>query len=141
MNIEKLAAQLRIDEGVRSRIYLDTAAPPRWTGGVGRNLTDRPFFDDEIALMLKNDIALVESDLDRTMPWWRLMTEARQNVLANMTFNMGISRVLGFVNTLAAMKVGRYDAAAQGMLDSTWAKQVGARAIRLAAVMRSGEFA
>lgn len=139
MNADKLAAQLVIDEGKRARIYTDTVG--KVTGGVGRNLTDRPFFEDEIALMLKNDIALVESDLDRKLPWWRLMTEARQNVLANMTFNMGISRVLGFVNTLAAMKVGRYDAAAQGMLDSTWAKQVGARAIRLAAVMRSGEFA
>jgi lysozyme len=139
MNADKLAAQLVIDEGKRARIYTDTVG--KVTGGVGRNLTDRPFFEDEIALMLKNDIALVESDLDRTMPWWRLMTEARQGVIANMTFNMGINRLLGFVNTLAAMKVGRYDAAAQGMLDSTWAKQVGARATRLAAVMRSGEFA
>lgn len=138
MNVDKLAAQLTIDEGCRPRIYTDTVG--KITGGVGRNLTDRPFSHDEIALMLKNDIAIVETDLDRTLPWWRSMSEARQNVLANMAFNLGINRLLGFTNTLATMKAGRYDAAALGMLDSTWAKQVGQRAIRLAAAMRKGEF-
>lgn len=138
MNAEKLAAQLVVDEGKRNRIYTDTVG--KITCGVGRNLTDRPFAEDEIALMLKNDIAIVEADLDRALPWWREMSEARQVVLANMAFNMGINRLLGFVNTLTMMKAGRYDAAALGMVDSTWAKQVGQRAIRLAAMMRKGEF-
>lgn len=82
------------------------------SGGVGRNLTDRAFSDDEIDLMLKNDIKGVEQDLDRRLPWWREMSEARQSVLANMAFNLGIDRLLGFVNTLALMKAKRYDAAA-----------------------------
>lgn len=138
MDAEKLAAQLNVDEGRRPRIYVDTVG--KVTGGVGRNLTDRPFSEDEIDLMLKNDIAMVEAQLDQRLPWWREMSEARQNVLANMAFNLGINRLLGFVNTLAAMKDQRYDAAALGMLDSTWAKQVGQRAIRLAAIMRTGEF-
>lgn len=138
MNLEKLAAQLTVDEGRRARIYLCTEG--KVTGGVGRNLTDRPFSDDEIDLMLKNDIKGVEQDLDRRLPWWRQMSEARQNVLANMCFNLGIDRLLGFVNTLTLMKAARYDAAAAEMINSKWAKQVGARAIRLAATMRKGEF-
>lgn len=138
MNAERLAAQLTVDEGRRARIYVDTVG--KVTGGVGRNLTDRAFSDDEIDLMLRNDIKGVEQDLDRRLPWWREMSEARQNVLANMCFNLGIDRLLGFVNTLAFMKAKRYDAAAAEMLDSKWAKQVGARAIRLAAAMRKGEF-
>lgn len=138
MNLAKLAAQLEIDEGKRSRMYLDTVG--KWTAGVGRNLSDRAFSEDEIALMLKNDIALVEADLDRDLPWWRSMTDARQNVLANMCFNLGINRLLGFKNTLAFMEAKRYDAAAKGMLDSKWARQVGQRANRLAAIMRTGEF-
>lgn len=138
MNPQRLAADLSVDEGRRARIYLDTVG--KWTGGVGRNLSDRAFSEDEIDLMLKNDIRGVEQDLDRRLPWWRQMSEARQNVLANMCFNLGIDRLLGFVNTLALMKAGRYDAAAAEMLDSKWAKQVGDRAIRLAATMRKGEF-
>jgi lysozyme len=138
MNAQRLAADLTTDEGRRPRIYVDTVG--KVTGGVGRNLTDRPFSDDEIDLMLKNDIKGTEGDLDRRLPWWRQMSDARQNVLANMCFNLGIDRLLGFANTLTLMKAGRYDAAAAEMLDSKWAKQVGARAIRLAATMRKGEF-
>ncbi|WP_426111060.1 glycoside hydrolase family protein [Massilia sp. PWRC2] len=131
-------AQLTIDEGRRDRVYTDSVG--KLTVGVGRNISDREFSQDEIDLMLSNDIALVEADLDRTMPWWRTMTEARQGVLANMAFNLGISRLAGFKNTLAYMQAGRYDAAAAGMLDSLWAKQVGARADRLAKIMRTGEY-
>lgn len=138
MDREKLAAQLTIDEGRRALIYLDSVG--KWTGGVGRNLVDRPFSDDEIDLMLKNDIDLVEQDLDRRLPWWREMSNARQNVLANMCFNLGITRLLGFTQALSHMRSRRYEAAAREMLDSKWAKQVGARAIRLAALMRKGEF-
>jgi lysozyme len=137
MNHEKLAAQLTIDEGRRARVYTDSVG--KLTVGVGRNISDRAFSEDEIDLMLANDIKLVEAQLDRSLPWWRQMNEARQNVLANMCF-MGIGTLLMFVNTLKAMKEGRYDAAAAGMLNSKWAKQVGQRAIRLADIMRKGEF-
>jgi lysozyme len=138
MDLAKLERQLSIDEGRRALIYTDTVG--KVTGGIGRNLTDRPFFDDEIALMLKNDIALVQTELDQRLPWWREMTDARQNVMANMCFNLGINRLMGFGKTLAHMRVGEYEAAAREMLDSKWAKQVGARAVRLAALMREGEF-
>ena len=128
---------MNIDEGRRDRVYTDTVG--KLTVGVGRNISDRAFSQDEIDLMLSNDIELVEQALDRALPWWRQMNDARQNVLANMCF-MGIGSLLGFVNTLAAMKAGRYDDAANGMLNSKWASQVGARATRLAKIMRTGEF-
>jgi len=138
VNEQRLAADLTVDEGRRARIYLDSVG--KVTGGVGRNLTDRPFSEDEMDLMLKNDIKGAARDLDRRLPWWRQMSEARQNVLANMCFNMGIDRLLGFVKALDLMRASRYDAAAAEMLDSKWAKQVGDRADRLAATMRKGEF-
>lgn len=138
MNRDKLATQLEIDEGKRKRIYTDTVG--KITGGIGRNLTDRPFSDDEIALMLKNDIAEVEKQLDANLPWWREMSDARQNALANMCFNVGINRLLGFKNSLAAMKSKDYQKAAIEMLDSTWATQVGDRAKRVAKLMQEGEF-
>lgn len=140
MNRDKLAAQLAVDEDRRPRMYLDTATPPRWTVGVGRNVSDRDFSDDEIDLMLANDINAVERQLNKALPWWRDMNDTRQNVLANMCFNMGIGKLLGFKSTLGCMQAKRYDAAAAGMLDSLWAKQVGQRAVRLAEMMRKGEF-
>jgi len=138
MNFEKLKAQLLIDEGKRSRIYTDTVG--KVTGGVGRNLTDRPFSEDEITLMLENDIALAASELDRVAPWWKTLNDARQNVMANLCFNLGAPRLLGFKNFLSYAQAGRFDAAAAELLNSKWAVQVGQRAQRLAKVMREGEF-
>ncbi len=138
MNLKKLIDQLSIDEGRKARIYTDSVG--KLTIGVGRNLSDRALFEDEIDLMLKNDIGLCEKQLDENLPWWREMNDARQNVLLNLCFNLGIGGLLGFKNTLSFMRAGRYDATAQGMLNSLWARQVGSRAIRLAAIMRTGEF-
>ena len=127
---------LVLHEGLRLMPYKCTAG--KLTIGVGRNLDDVGISQDEAMYLLERDIDRVEADLDRTWPWWREMTDARQQVLADMCFNLGLTRLMGFVNTIAAMKVGRYDAAADGMLASLWAQQVGQRAQRLAKMMREG---
>lgn len=137
MELDRLREQLRFDEGVRAKPYADTDG--KTSIGVGRNLTDRGLSDDEINMLLTNDIALAARELDRVLPWWRDLNDARQNVLLNMMFNMGAPRLLGFVKMLTALHIGHYDEAAAEMLDSIWAKQVGVRALRLAAVMRKGE--
>ncbi|MBU9469118.1 glycoside hydrolase family protein [Burkholderia multivorans] len=131
----KLKAELTLDEGRRSRIYVDTVG--KVSGGIGRNLTDKGFRDNEIDLMYQNDVAETEAWLDRNLPWWRSLDPVRQRVMMNMAFNMQ-GKLLTFVNTLAAIKRGDYATAADGMLASKWATQVGARATRLADMMRSG---
>lgn len=136
MNRDRLIEQLRIDEGVRYKPYKDTVG--KLTIGVGRNLDDRGLSPDEVDYLLSNDIKIVEADLDRALPWWRNMTDARQEVLANMCFNLGISRLLGFKNTLQFMKDGKYEAAARGMEASMWFRQVGGRAQRLVKMMEKG---
>lgn len=130
-----LKAELTLDEGRKPRIYTDTVG--KVSGGIGRNLTDKGFRDNEIDLMYQNDVAETEAWLDRNLPWWRQLDPVRQRVIVNMAFNMQ-GQMLTFVNTLAAMKRGDYAAAADGMLASKWAGQVGARATRLASMMRSG---
>lgn len=136
MNKSILTRDLIADEGMRLKPYLCPAK--KLTIGVGRNLDDNGISVDEATMMLENDIDVVMAQLDHKLPWWRDMTEPRQRVLANMCFNLGITRLLKFINTLEAMKHGQYDKAASGMLDSLWAKQVGKRAIRLAKQMREG---
>lgn len=136
MDTKKLIDELSIDEGRKARIYVDTVG--KITGGVGRNLSDRPFFEDEIDLMLKNDIKLVEADLDTNLPWWRKMTDVRQRALANLCFNLGISRLLLFKNSLALLRAGKYDEAAAAFMNSKWAKQVGQRAVRVTNQIRKG---
>jgi lysozyme len=51
---------------------------------------------------------------------------------------LGINGLLGFKNTLEFIKAGDWERAANGMLASKWAKQVGMRAIELSELMRKG---
>lgn len=140
MNRDKLSEQLLVDEGLVLKPYRCTAG--KLSIGVGRNLDDVGITKSEAMMLLGADLDRVEADLDRTLHWWRGMSDARQQVLANMCFNMGIGNskrgLLSFVNTLAAMYRGDYKAAARGMRDSAWARQVGARADRLIKMMEQG---
>jgi lysozyme len=139
-----LNKELRRDEGVEYTVYLDTLGIP--TTGVGRNLNAKPIpegwtyplTDAQVDELLADDIGDVFKDLDRVFPWWRQMSYARQRVIANMCFNLGITRLSGFKNTLAAMEQARYTTAAAGMMASKWAGQVGKRAERLAEMMVTG---
>jgi lysozyme len=55
-----------------------------------------------------------------------------------MIFNLGPKGFAGFKNTIASIARGDYADAASRMLQSKWATQVGNRAVRLAAAMRTG---
>jgi lysozyme len=55
-----------------------------------------------------------------------------------MSFQMGTAGLLGFQNTLQAIRSGNYEAAASGMMASAWARQTPARAQRMANLMRAG---
>jgi lysozyme len=143
-NLSLLVQDLRRDEGVRYVPYEDTMGIP--TVGVGHNLRASPLqsgwtyplTDAQVDQLLLCDITNVFSDLDRNLPWWRDLNDVRMRVLANMMFNLGASKLLGFKNTLTAVRQGRYIDAANGMLNSAWASQVKDRAIRLADMMRTG---
>lgn len=140
---EKLIAELRADEGVEYSPYVDTVGIK--TVGVGHNLksspisnAEYPLTDEQVDMLLANDLKIVFNGLDKHLLWWRELSYVRQRVLANMAFNLGISGLLGFTNTLDLMKKGEYVKAANGMLASKWAGQVGARAKRLAMMMITG---
>lgn len=124
-------------EGLRLKPYRCTAG--KLTIGVGRNLEDVGISEEEAMQLLENDIARARQAVARAFPWATAMVEARQSVLIEMVFQMGLQGVLGFSRTLQAMKAGRYTEAAAFMLESLWAKQTPARAKRLARIMATGE--
>lgn len=134
-----LLAELRRDEGVRRSAYQDSLG--LWTIGVGRLIDGRKnggLSDEEIDYLLHNDVEAVRAELDAALPWWRSLDLVRQRVLLNMAFNLGVPGLLGFKNTLAAVKAHDWDRAAAGMLASKWAGQVKDRAARLAQMMKTG---
>ena len=104
---------------------------------VGRNLEHRGLNDDEIALMLKNDLALALSEAQK-LDYFNGLDPVRQLVIRDMVFNMGLPRFRGFVRTNAALRAGNYRLAAREMIDSKWYRQTGRRAQRLVVAMDKG---
>ncbi len=130
--------QLLKHEGLRLKPYRCSAG--KLTIGVGRNLEDRGITKDEALMMLDNDIRLCEEQLiSRIGSVYKGLDEVRKSVLINMCFNLGIGGLLEFNNTLAFVASGDWERAANNMLVSRWAKQVGRRAIELAEMMRKGK--
>ena len=132
----QLIIELTRDEGRKSGIYIDSTG--NVSGGVGRNLTAHGFHPGEIDLMLSNDIDAAEFALDRIAPWWRHLDAVRARVLLNMCFNMGGNGLSGFIRFLAQVEASDWPGAVSQMQASAWAKQVGARARRLEAMMLDG---
>jgi lysozyme len=138
MNRDRLAEQLIRDEGLRLKPYLDTVK--KLTIGVGRNLSDRGITQAEAMMLLNYDMDVADLDCRANFPWFDTIDDVRQGVLVNMCFNLGISRLLKFKNTLALVQAHEYDKASIQMLQSLWAEQVGDRALRLAEQMRTGRW-
>ena len=135
---DKLTEMLVDHEGMRRKPYRCTAG--KLTIGVGRNLDDRGISPDEAMYMLANDIKDARRELSAAFPWFDKLEDVRQAVLIDMHVNLGLSRLQGFRNTLALIGVGKYEAAAQEMLNSKWAEQVGRRAQRLSRMMATGRW-
>jgi len=136
MNVPLLIDELERDEGLRLKPYKDIAG--KITVGIGHNLTDKGITRGQAYRLLNDDIEEVIADLDTRLPWWRRLDDVRQRVLANLVFNMGIAKVMTFERTLALTMIGKYSEAADELLRSTYAAQVGPRAQRLAQMLRIG---
>ena len=139
MNIEALREQLKVDEGVKYEIYKDHLGYP--TFGIGHLITeDDPehgepdgteISEDRVNEVFESDVAkfvseakILFSDLDE-------LPDVAQQVIVNMAFNMGRPRLSKFKNFIAGVNDRDWVRAAEEMMDSRWADQVGARATRL----------
>jgi len=136
--MNRIKAQLVRHEGLRLKPYRCTAG--KLTIGIGRNLDDRGISQKEAYAMLERDIQDCEQWLIDEIPEvYNKLDEVRQSVLLNMCFNLGIKGLLEFKNTLSFIGAGDWERAANNMLASKWAKQVGMRAIELSEMMRKGQ--
>lgn len=134
MKMERLTETLIRHEGLRLSPYRCTEG--KLTIGVGHNLDDNPISKRAAMMILEDDIAHCLVDLRNNISGFTAMPETVQEVLVNLCFNMGINRLLGFKNTLGHLREGNYPAAADELLDSRYARQVGRRANELADTLR-----
>lgn len=139
MDTLKLVNELERDEGLKLKPYRDNGPKKRLTIGIGRNLEDVGITRGEAYVLLHNDIDRVTVDLNTHIPWWTELEDTRARVIANMTFNMGIEKLLEFKKTLALIQGSNFGKAAEEMLRSEWAVEVGVRAARLSRMIAFGD--
>ncbi len=136
---ELLRKELMQDEGFKLESYQDTVG--LWTIGVGHLLgKERRMLKitlREAIALLDCDILDAEEALDRSIPFWKRLDDVRQRALMNMSFNLG-ARLAGFTKFKQSLAVANWTEARTQMLDSRWAEQVHARAIRLADMIEKG---
>ena len=141
MPINNILDQLIRDEGIVLHEYKDHLGYS--TIGIGRLIDKRKgggISLDEAKYLLQNDVAKVTTQVNEKLPWSMRLDYPRRAVLLNMAFQMGINGLLGFKNTLDMIRLGNYEGAAKGMLNSKWATQTPSRCRRLSEQMRTGEW-
>ena len=132
-----LQALLIKHEGMKLKPYVCTAG--KTSIGVGRNLDDNGITEAEAMSMLDRDIAVTVAALRDNFPWFADLDHTRKDAVISLGFNMGVRKLGTFKKFIAAMVAQQYETAAAEILDSTYATQVGQRAIELAAMIRSGQ--
>ncbi len=109
------------------------------TIGWGRNLDNNGLSLEECQLLFTNDLNDALQDA-ASLPYWEQLDGARQMVVADMVFNLGLTRFLRFKNLNKALLIQDYVRAAHEMVDSKWYRQVGRRAEKLRQIMLTGEW-
>jgi lysozyme len=135
-------------EGLRLVVYDDKTGEPLRPGmvlkghptiGFGRALDVNGISKAEAHYLLDNDIARATKDAQGFLWFWEL-NDARQDVVIEMLFNLGLRDFMGFRRMIAAIARRDYESAADEMTLSRWAKQVGNRDLVLCQMMRSGKY-
>ena len=141
MNRQEIFETLKIDEGVEYKVYADHLG--YLTFGVGHLVTKN---DKEHGWAIGAEIEkeriweAFEQDLDTAIDeclalygdkYWDGFPEEVQQILVNMMFNMGRTRLSKFKKMNAHLGYGQWAKAAVEGRDSRWHKQVTNRAERL----------
>ncbi len=122
-------------EGLRLTPY--RCSSQKITIGWGRNLQDNGITLEEAETMLQHDVGTAIKEAE-SLPFFSSLNEARQAVIVDMIFNLGFPRFGMFKKMIAAIEKEHWHVAADEMLNSRWARQVGKRANTLSEMMRLG---
>jgi len=147
LTFDDVIAFVKKHEGYRTHVYKDSLGIP--TIGIGFNLT-RPdarkiiqsvgaeydavlagidgLSDEQIKKIFNITIKIAYEDAKRWIPNYDSLPKNIKLAVLDLSFNMGYNRLSGFFKTKEYILKKDYKAAANELMDSKWAKQVGNRA-------------
>lgn len=127
--------RLQTEEGFRGTAYRDTKG--LLTIGYGCNIDAG--WSKGLAQVVLAYQAGEKADALSGFDWFANLDEARQSVLVDLAFNMGLHSLLGFPHMLAALARKDWQAAHDELLASKWRTDVGdTRALPLANILLTG---
>lgn len=134
-------------EGYSQFVYDDATGKPvhapigKATAGIGFNLQESGLSLPESKAVLAIKLERLTCQLTHDLNFFSTLDEVRQAVLLNMAYNMGERGLLGFDDTLKAVKQNDWDAAVWHMHHSAWAKEVQlSRVEDLSSMMLTGKW-
>ena len=154
LDISEIISRLSFHEGCVLMPYICPAG--KLTIGIGRNIDDNPFTVEELKvigddwkhgitkaqayMLCRNDINRCIKQLKKGIPFFDNLDAERQYALIDLCFNMGIKSLKKFKKMLEAMGSSYYNRAAEELLNSKYATQVGVRAKRIAKLIETGRW-
>ncbi len=126
MDTIRTAKLLEFHEDKKTHVYKDSLG--YWSIGIGRCVhpgRGPGLRESEIQFMFENDMDEYLKEFAKYLPWFFELSDVRQAVLLDMRHNLGLTGLLTFRMTLKFVANGAYAAAAEQMLKSKWARQVG----------------
>jgi lysozyme len=135
LDFKKLLAQLVRLEGRWLAPYYDGAGN---LIVVTDHRGEQALTDPESMTVLESDVRRVALHLEDILPVVGRLDGVRQRVLFHMAFNMGVEQLLTLPRFISAVQFRNWEAAAEEMLISAWAKHEQRRANVLAQLMRTG---
>tara|TARA_B100000035_G_scaffold278340_1_gene257220 strand:+ start:4756 stop:5202 length:447 start_codon:yes stop_codon:yes gene_type:complete len=136
---DRVRKQIEIDEGRVEEVYLDSLGLP--TFGIGHLIkTGDPEYGfpegakipaERVDEVFDEDFAHHIHECELLFANFYEYHDEVQEVLINMMFNMGRTRLSKFRKFIAAIDSKDYNEAANQMVDSRWYNQVGNRSKRL----------
>lgn len=140
MDRARLSTRLKLKEGLRLKAYKDTMG--FWTICYGHLLGPAPVYPvadcTQCEKWLARDIDEA-ARLAELYPFYTSLDEPRQNVVAELAFNLG-DKLHKFVLFLHYMQTGQYQAAGQELKNSLAYKEEPHRFDELITALDTGEF-
>lgn len=151
---DTLSGMVTEHEGHRSKVYRDSKGIP--TIGIGFNLQrgdasqklseigvdindvlkGKELTDQQINTLFEADLISAVDDARKFLPNFDKQPEMVKNIVTDMSFNLGLTRLSVFKEFQKALLKGDYQKAADEMIDSKWYGEVGNRSKKLVSIMR-----
>ena len=145
MDMVKLREELESDEGVKYEVYNDhlgyatfgighlvLESDPEYGAPLGTAVSEERCYE-----VFEQDVQTVLSDCEKLYEDFYDLPEDAQLIIANMMFNMGLTRLSKFKGMKRGVDARDWERAADEMVDSRWYNQVTKRADRLVVRMSS----